>query len=140
MELSEVENILGSYPVLGSRVNNLIIIKEGVHERINGMAYFKGLQPKHRSDVFVMTQQASDETVPHELSHTFGFGELAAYPIGRVMIWKHRVLNNFPTLKSHAASPVKFRKCSGCEEFALLHQRYAGRAEHFIRAERERGI
>lgn len=134
MELNEVESILGCYPMLGSRVNHLILVKESVHESTNGMVYFKGLQPKHRQDIFVLTQQASDETLPHELVHTFGLGELAAYPIGKIMVWKYRVLRNLPTLKSLVSNPVKYQKCSGCGEFGLLHERYAGRAEHYVKA------
>lgn len=133
IDLYEVESILGCYPMLGSRVSHLIMIGESVHERVNGLAYFKGLQPKHRSDLFVLTQQSSDETIPHELVHTFGLGELAAYPVGKILVWKHRVLRNFPTIKSLVSSPVKYHKCSGCEEFKLLHERYSGRAEHYVK-------
>jgi hypothetical protein len=120
--------------MMGALAHHLIVVNEDVREKLDGMAYFKGLQPKHRSDVFVLTPQASDETVPHELVHALGLGELAAYPLGRMMVWRYRVLRNLPTLKSLVSSPVEFRKCSGCEEFRLLHERYAGRAEHFIRA------
>jgi len=121
--------------MLASRARHLLVINEPVHERVDGLAYFRGLQPKHRQDVFVLTPHASDETVLHELVHTFGLGELAAYPLGRVLVWKYRVLRNFPALKSLATSPVRYRRCSGCEEFRLLHERYGGRAEHFIRVE-----
>lgn len=126
--------MLGCYPMLGATVHHLMIVNEEVHEKLNGMAYFKGLQPKHRQDVFVLTPQASDETVPHELVHTLGLGELAAYPLGKILVWKYRVFKNFPMLKSLRSSPMKYQKCSGCNEFALLHERYPGRAEHYVKA------
>lgn len=133
MELGEAEEILGCFHMLRAP-EHLIMIKEPVHETVDGVAYFRGLQPKHRSDVVVITPQATPETVPHELVHAdLGLGELAAYPLGKILIWKYRVLRNLPMLKSLIAPRVKYQKCSGCEEFRLLHERYAGRAEHFIR-------
>lgn len=134
MELGEAEEILGCFNALGAP-KHLIIFNEPVREKIDGFAYFRGLQPKHRSDTIALTPQNTDETVPHELIHAdLGLGELAAYPLGKILVWKYRVLRNFPTLKSLIAPPVKFQKCSGCGEFNLLHERYAGRAEHYVKA------
>jgi len=131
--LNEVESILGCFHMLGSP-KHLIMIKEPVHEQVDGFAYFKGIQPKHRRDTIVLTPHASDETVPHEMVHAdLGLGELAAYPMGRVLVWKYRMLRNFPAIKSMVSKPVKYQKCSGCGEFELLHQRYGGRAEHYIK-------
>ncbi len=135
MQLTEVEEILGCYGMLGAPMH-MIMVNEPVRERLDGvMAYFRGLQPKHRSDTIVLTPQAVPETVPHELVHTMGLGEMAAYPLGRVLVWKYRLLRNVPVLGSALARQVRYKKCGGCDEFALLHQQYAGRAEHFVRCE-----
>lgn len=132
MELSEAEEILGCFRMM--KAPRHLIMTEPVHETVDGIAYFRGLQPKHRSDVVVLTTQATDETVPHELVHSnFGLGEIAAYPLGKILVWKYRVLKNLPMLKSIVAPPARYQKCSGCEEFGLLHQRYAGRAEHYVK-------
>lgn len=134
MRIEEAEEILGCFHALRAP-KHLIIFNEPVHEVVDGIAYYRGLQPKHRSDTIALTPQKTDETFAHELVHAdLGLGELAAYPMGKVLIWKYRVLRNLPTVKSLIAPPMKYHKCPSCEEFPELHQKYAGRAEHFIRA------
>lgn len=133
MDLSEAEEILGCFNVLGA-TRHLIMINEPVSGEVDGVAFFRGLQPKHRRDTIVLTQQATLDTVPHELVHAdLGLGELAAYPLGRVLVWKYRVLRNFPVVKSAVAPPVRYRRCPGCAEFPELHGKYAGRAEHYVK-------
>lgn len=140
MELAEVESVLGCFSTL--RVpRHLVMIKEPVTEQMDGIAYFRGLQPRHRSDVIVITPQATPETVVHEVVHAqFGFGELMTYPLARAWARKYYLLRSIcpPCLQKKR---VEYQKCSGCEEFSLLHERYAGRAEHyFIRARKEGGV
>lgn len=131
MELSEIEEVLGCFSML--RVpNNLLVVKEPVHERVDGLAYFRGLSPKHRNDTIVITPQATPETVVHEAIHAqFGLGEIGTYPLARALVQKYFLTRFIPILGS---KKVKYQRCAGCEEFRLLHERYAGRAEHFIKA------
>lgn len=131
MELAEIEEVLGCFSAL--RVpRHLLIVKEPVHERVNGLAYFRGLSPKHRNDTIVITPQATPETVVHETIHAqFGLGELAVYPLAKAWVQKYFLTRFLPILGKNR---VKYQKCLGCGEFDLLHRRYASRAEHYIRA------
>ena len=131
MELGEVEDVLGCFSALRAP-KHLIMVREPVTERMDGIAYFRGLAPKHRSDTIVVTPQASPETIIHETIHAqFGLGELATYPLAKAWVQKYFLARFLPVLGS---KKVKYQKCSSCEEFRLLHERYSGRAEHFIKA------
>lgn len=132
MELAEIEEVLGCFSLLRAPLH-LLVVKEPVHEQIDGMAYFRGLSPKHRNDTIVVTPQATPETVVHEAIHAqSGLGELATYPLARAWVKKYNLLRAIclPCLRKNR---VKYHKCSGCEEFKLLHERYTGRAEHYIK-------
>lgn len=133
MELAEVESVLGCFSTLRAP-RHLVMIKEPVTEKVDGLAYFRGLSPKHRHDTIVITPQATPETVVHEAIHAqFGLGEFATYPLARAWVRKYNLLRAvcLPCLKKKR---VEYQKCPGCGEFALLHERYGGRAEHYIRA------
>lgn len=132
MEISEVCDILGLYRL--PKPQNVIIVGETVHEEMaNGIRYYRGLTPTGK-DVILLSAQATPETILHETLHdAFGLGELVTYPLARVAILKAQVLENFPRAKALVEQPVKYEKCTGCQEFALLHQEYANRAEHYRR-------
>lgn len=130
MELAEIEEVLGCFSALRAP-KHLLMVKEPVHERLDGLAYFRGLQPKHRGDVIVVTPQATPETVVHEAIHAqFGLGELATYPLAKAWVQKYFLTRFLPVLGRRR---VKYQRCSGCEEFRLLHDRYAGRVEHYVK-------
>ena len=130
MEISEVEEILGLYRF--PKPQHIIAVREPVERRLDGVIYYRGLQPRDRSDTIVLTPQSIDETVPHEIMHTLGLEEVGATLLGRVMVVKYRVLKNLPLLKSFLQREVKYQKCSGCQEFQRAHQ-YGGRVEHYVR-------
>lgn len=132
MELAEIEEVLGCFSALRAP-EHLIVVNEPVHEQVDGIAYYRGLAPKHRHDVAVITPQATPETVVHEAIHAqFGLGELATYPLAKAWVQKYRLSMLLPFLTQR--KNVKYERCPGCGEFRLLHERYAGRAEHFIKA------
>lgn len=133
VEIYEVEEILGAYPFM-PKPKHVIVVKEPVREWVDGYLYFRGLQPKFRSDVIVLTPQATDETVLHETLHALGLGEFGASLLGKLLIRKYEVLGK-GLLGSLLFGEVKYVKCSGCEEFRVLHEKYAGRAEHYVRVE-----
>lgn len=129
MNVTEVEEILGMSRL--PKPKHLIFAQEEVVQKLNHSIYYRGLQPKWRGDVMVLTPSAVDETIPHEALHCLGFGELVAGIGGKVLAWKARVLKSFPLVKSLVQKNVKYTKCSGCEEFKELHTKYANRVEHY---------
>lgn len=131
MEIYEVAEILGAYPLI-PKPQHVIIVREPVREQVDGYLYFRGLQPKFRSDVIVLTPQATDETVLHETLHSLGFGELGATVLGKILIRKYEMFGR-GILGNLLFGPVEYVKCHGCEEFKLLHEKYSGRAEHYVR-------
>jgi len=131
VEIYEVAEILGAYPFI-PKPQHVIVVEEPVREQLNGTLYYRGLQPSFRSDVIVLTPQATDETVVHETLHTLGFGEFGATVLGKLLVRKHRLFGR-GILGDLIFGSVEYVKCQGCEEFRILHQKYAGRAEHYIR-------
>lgn len=132
MEIYEVEEILGAYPLI-PKPRHVLIVKEPVREWVDGYRYYRGLQPTFRSDVIVLSAQATDETVLHEVMHSLGFGELGASLLGKLLIKKYEVLGR-GFLGDSIWGSVRYAKCQGCEEFKALHEKYAGRVEHYVRS------
>lgn len=133
MQIEDIEEILGLARFL-TVPKHLIKINEPTYQETNGKIFFRGLQPKKRGDVVVLTPQANSETVLHECVHsTFGFGEEITYPLAKIMDIKQKIIGRFPLVKGILTKKVNYQKCSGCEEFSQLHEKYKGRAEHFIR-------
>lgn len=129
MEILEVGEILGMYRLL-PKPQNVIIVGERVSE---GPQYYRGLAPSGRSDVIVLTTDGNSETVLHEDLHTMGFDELGAGLLAKILIRKAQILQSIPFFKSFIEQPVKYQKCSGCQEFEALHTKYQGRASHYVR-------
>jgi hypothetical protein len=130
MDISEVEEILALYRV--PKPQHIIVVTEPVSRHLDGVVYYRGLQPGERNDTIVLTSQAIDETVLHEVMHCLGFGEMGANFLGKVMVTKYRVLRNFPLLKSFLQREVKYQKCGGCQVFPKAHQ-YGDRVEHYVK-------
>jgi len=133
LDIHEVEEILGMYRALKAP-KHIIVTEEPVRQQLNGDIFYRGLAPKWRRDVIVLTPQAIPETVVHENLHAnFGLGEEITYPLARLLIVKYNIIQLFPRLKRLLVRPVKYELCQGCEEFAELHTKYQGRALHFRR-------
>ncbi|HDN18279.1 MAG TPA: hypothetical protein ENF41_04380 [Candidatus Bathyarchaeota archaeon] len=132
LTIKDVEEILGLYRIL-PKPKHVIMTHESVIAKTDGHVVFLGLQPKWRKDVIVLTPQATPETVIHETLHTMGFGELGADILGKVLVVKYEITRNFPLLKRIISRKVEYTRCYGCQEFAELHNKYAGRAEHYVK-------
>lgn len=125
MDISEVESILSHYRFLDPP-EHLLLTQEPVSMKTNGDVIFLGLG-LHAKSVVVLTPQATPETVPHELAHTFGFGESVARPFGRVAIKKHELMEKFPLLGSLLKREVKY-------EFRDdLPKKFKGKARHYVK-------
>ena len=80
----------------------------------------------------VLTPDMIDETVLHEAIHAdFGVGEVIANPLAKILVWKARILKQFPLVKSLVQRELHYQKCGGCEEFKELHTKYSNRASHY---------
>lgn len=131
MNIREVEEILGMYRSIRPP-HHMILAQEKVVQQVNGSIYYRGLQPRQRGDVMVLTPDTIDETVIHEALHAnFGVGEAITTPLAKILVWKARILKQFPLVKSLVQKEVRYQKCGGCEEFKELHTKYGGRAEHY---------
>ena len=131
LDVREVEEILGCYRSIRPP-HHMIFTQETVTKQVDGSIYYRGLQPRFRGDVMVLTKDAIDESVVHEALHAnFGVGEAIATPLAKIFIWRARILKQFPLVKSLVQREVRYQKCPGCEEFKELHTKYAGRAEHY---------
>jgi len=132
MNIRDVENILGLHRGLRAPLH-LLITNEPVVQRVDGHVQFRGLQPKARSDVAVLTPQADAETVVHEVLHAnLGLGEQVTYPLARLIRLPREMLGmKAPVLPR--LRPYHYQLCQGCEEFKELHTAYKGRAEHYKR-------
>jgi len=128
MHISEVEAFLSTSRL--PHPQHVFIVNESVWGEVDGQVIYRGLQPKSRKDVIVITPHAIDETVPHEIGHTLGLHEMGAEVIGKLSAMKYHVLSCFPSVKALVEKHVEYEKCSGCSEFAKAHT-YGDRVEHF---------
>ena len=129
LTIRDVERVLAEHPWL-KPPRNVIIVKEPI-EMIEGYRkiFFAGLTPSWKRDTIILSSLASPETIVHEIIHTYGLGETAAWTIAP-KIRKFR--EKFPPLFKRK---VKYVKCEGCEEFRVLHEKYSDRAEHYVLVE-----
>lgn len=128
MHISEVEAFLMTSRL--PRPQHVFIINESVWQEVDGQVIYRGLQPKGRPDVIVLTPHGIDETIPHEIFHTLGLKEVGASVLGKISAWRYRVLNRHPVLKSFMEKPVSYEKCYGCSDFPKAHE-YGDRVEHY---------
>lgn len=125
MDISEVESILSHYRFLDPP-EHLLLTQEPVSMKTNGDVIFLGLG-LHAKSVVVLTPQATPETVPHELAHTHGFGQLVAYPFGRIAIKKLKFTEKFPLLDSFLTREVEY-------EFRDdLPKKFKGKTRHYVK-------
>lgn len=131
VNIQEVSDILGICRFLRAP-KHVFITDESVYEETNGKTYFRGLQPKERRDVIFLSAQSDLTTIPHESWHAMtGFGELTAYPVGRVVAAKYEFIKKFPRLKALISRRTKYRRTEESVEFPQARG-YQGRVEHYI--------
>ena len=125
--IHDVEEVLARHPFLKAPAH-VIIVKEPI-EYTQGVKkiLFAGMSPSWRRDTIILSSLATQETVIHEVIHTYGLGETAAWGIApRLYSIRRRLPNLF-------RRQVKYARCTGCEEYRVLHEKYSGRAEHWVR-------
>lgn len=130
MNIQEVQDILGICRALRAP-KHIIFINEPIHDETR-KEYYRGLQPKSRGDVLVLSAQADKTTVPHETWHAnTGLGELTAYPIGWLLARKHDFIESRPLLNQIVPrKKVSYVEDPNPPEFPQL-SKYGGRVRHY---------
>jgi len=128
MDINEVTDILNSFKLLALLApQHVFITDEPIVEQFNGEARFRGLSPKQKRGVIVLSRDADASTVPHEWIHAaLGLGERIAYPFGELMKLRYQIRKRFPLLKNRPKLiEVRYRP-------AEVPKRYSGRIEHYV--------
>lgn len=123
--VEEIERILSEYYVISPPKHLMMLERPAVALTDGHLCFFKGLQPKWRNDVMLLTPQGDDETVVHETMHAnFGTEELITDRLGKLLVKKYRALERFPRLRDlwlgFRGRNVRYELCSGCELCADL--------------------
>lgn len=129
MNIEEVSEVLNTFGLLSLMApEHVFITDERIVEKMNGDTRFRGLSPKKKHGTIILSRDADDSTVPHEVSHSaLGVGERLAYPFGNVMKIRYQFRKNFPALKGRLNPfKVQYRE-------ADVPPNYAGRVEHYIK-------
>jgi len=132
LRIEEVEDLLNTLRLLGMLApEHIFITDEPIYEELDGKVYFRGLAPKNKRGVMVLSAQANVTTVPHEWVHSaLGLGELAAYPIGNLLALRYKLtkklVEKFPLLKSLRLREVKYQE-------ADVPKKFSGRIKHYVR-------
>lgn len=125
MDIREIEEILGRLRLKNPQ--HIIIVNEPVVERFDGVAYYRGLAERF-SDTIVLSSDMKPDTVIHEVLHTVGIAnEFITQILSNILLVKAKLLPAFLTSKP------KYIECSGCERYKILHEKYKGRATHYVK-------
>jgi len=132
MNIDEVTDILNQFKLLALLApQHVFITDEPIVEQFDGEARFRGLSPKQKRGVIVLSRDADYSTPFHEFCHSIGFGETLAYPYGRLMEIRYKIRKElkemFPILKKRPKLiEVKYTK-------GPVPPKYQGRIEHYVR-------
>ncbi len=112
-----LEKIFSRYYVVDPPKNIIVLDKPAVSVRGSSMSVFRGLAPKWRNDIIVITPQGNDETLLHEAFHAqFGAGESAARVVGKLLVVKTRFIDRSNFISSRfRGRTVNYQRCPGCE-------------------------
>jgi len=126
MDISEVEALLNSLRLLGLVApQHIFITDEPITAEVDGKLFFRGLAPLG-GNVVVLSKHADLTTAPHEITHTLGFGELAADLVGKLATLKYKVTKGLPF------SGLRFREIK-YQEVDDLPPQFKGRVRHYVR-------
>ena len=125
MDIETVENVLSRHVMIKPPKHVVIIDDYVLDEFSERMYYVNGATPSWLHDVIVLSKTATEETVVHELLHTYGFGEDAAYSISPIL---YNLRRSFALRRRN----VKYYQCNGCNRFRVLHERYSDVAKHYV--------
>lgn len=135
----ELESILAKYYVIDPPKHAFMLDKRTVGITNHHLSFFKGLQPKWRHDVIILTPDGDDESVIHECFHAnFGTEELVTNRLGKLLVKKHRLQEMFPNFpKILPSRSVHYELCPGCPLCAdlaklLIHKPPGGEPKHYI--------
>ena len=125
-----IEDVFAKYYVIDPPKNILVLDKPAVSMHGQTLVMYRGLQPKWRGDVIILTPQGNDETLIHETLHAQHFSsEPLANVGGKILVVKYRILSRrskrweksfFRLSKSRFLSllfkdrTVNYQLCSGC--------------------------
>lgn len=88
----EIEKILSKYPFINPPSHIYVLDAPILVPQLKAIA--KGMYPG-KKDIIFLTPQADEETIIHEIIHTYGFGELITYPLAKILV---RFRNTFPPI------------------------------------------
>lgn len=125
MNIEEVSEILSSFGLLGLLApQHIFITDEKIYEKGSNKR-FRGLSPKKKRGVMVLSRDADSSTVPHEWLHAMtGAGELLAYPFGKLFSFRYEFRKKF-AFRDRTLLKIRYKK----EE---VRSEYKGRIEHYI--------
>jgi len=135
MEIDEVSEILGVFRALRAP-RHVFITEEPVKEEMDGQVFYRGLQPRLRSDIIFLTRDADASSPIHESVHAnFNLEEVGTDIITGLLLRKYAFLKNHPLLRSLVQRNIRYLRCQGCGEFAVAHSpRFSERVEHYVKA------
>lgn len=118
--VNDLEKIFSKYYVVDPPKHVLVLDKPAVSLHGETMVAYRGLQPKWRGDVIILTPQGDEETVIHETLHAqFTVGEPLAHIGGKILNIKLKLIEkggrfaDFFKLR-HRGRTVQYQTCSGC--------------------------
>lgn len=129
MDIEEVSEILGLCHFLKAP-KHIFITSEVVSGKLNGVVFYRGLQPKAKADAIFLSAQADQTTPVHETLHTLGLGEFGSGVLTRVIMRKNTALQNFPYLPR---KPIRYQEVSQSKDYPDAHSdKFEGRVRHFV--------
>jgi len=140
---TQVENVLNKYYVIEPPKHLLMFDRPAVGFYGDHIAFYKGLQPKWRGDVIIITPQGDDETVIHETLHAnYGASEPVANWGGKILVIKSRILDMFPNIRDlflmFRGRDVHYQRCYGCQLCnnlgeIFIHVPPGAHPQHYVR-------
>jgi len=127
MEISEVEEMLGSLRLLGLLApQHVFITDEPIYRQSDGKVFYRGLSPKGERGIIILSAQADVTTTPHEWVHSLGLGELVAYPLANLLALRYRLIQRIGILRFGFFN-VEYREAYD------VPREYKGKIRHYVR-------
>lgn len=120
-----IEDVFAKYYVIDPPKNIIVLDKQAVSMQGQTLVMYRGLQPKWRGDVIILTPQGDDETLIHETLHAqFFTNEPITNVGGKILVVKYRLSKQFKrffvrqkrrlNLKLRKDRTVNYQLCPGC--------------------------
>jgi len=131
LTIDDVERVLSEHPWLKPPKNIIYVLEEVyTYHPEYGTLFFRGLQPNWlRDTIVIVAPLATEETVVHEVLHTYGLGETATHMLAP----KLRIFRE--VFKPFIKREIKYRECSYCEEFKIIHTKFKDKIKHYVLVE-----